>query len=248
MTFNKNITFTHEINQGKNVSFGTNVMCLGENITIGDNCKIESGCIIGSEVTIGRGAWAKPGSVILRSMPANAIIEGNPATVVGYRNTNLIGAQPAQLFDISYYKNLERPDVINLGVGSSTLHLLSSYQDVRGSLVVGEVQKDIPFIPQRYFVIHDVPSQELRGEHAHKRCHQFIVCIHGSCKILLDNGDQRCEVNLNSPQAGVYMPQMIWGSQYNYSKDAILLVFASEPYDEDDYIRTYDEYLQILSK
>lgn len=114
------------------------------------------------------------------------------------------------------------------------------WQDgVRQPRTVGEV----PFSPARYFAVFGVPSIELRGEHAHKRCQQFLVCMHGSCRVLLDDGNQRCEVTLDRPDMGVFMPEMIWGTQYRYSPDAALLVFASRKYEAEDYLRTYDEFL-----
>jgi hypothetical protein len=115
--------------------------------------------------------------------------------------------------------------------------------DVRGALTVGEVPTEVPFSPARYFTVFDVPSIELRGEHAHKKCQQFLLCLHGSCRVLLDDGKTRCEVTLDRPDMGVFMPEMLWGTQYRYSHDAVLLVFASRIYEADDYLRTYDEFL-----
>jgi hypothetical protein len=107
---------------------------------------------------------------------------------------------------------------------------------------------EVPFSPARYFAVFDVPSQELRGEHAHKRCQQFLICLHGSCRVLLDDGEQRCEVTLDRPDVGVFMPEMIWGTQYRYSPDAVLLVFASRTYEAKDYLRTYEEFQIELEK
>ena len=138
-----------------------------------------------------------------------------------------------------------RPSVIDLGVDSSSLYLMRKIKDSRGSLCVGEGPTEVPFCPQRYFIVYDVPSRELRGEHAHKECEQFLICLHGSCRILLDNGIDRCEVILDRPDMGVYMPAMIWGTQYRYSEDAVLLVFASKAYNPDDYIRSYNEFTML---
>ena len=103
-------------------------------------------------------------------------------------------------------------------------------------------------IPFRYFVISQVPSKELRGEHAHRTCHQFLVCLCGSCRVLLDDGSSRFQVTLDRPELGLYMPAMIWGTQYSYSPDAVLLVFASHHYDPTDYIHSYDEFLSLVQK
>jgi UDP-2-acetamido-3-amino-2,3-dideoxy-glucuronate N-acetyltransferase len=135
-----------------------------------------------------------------------------------------------------------KSSVTDTGVGGASFHQLRYVEDKRGDLSVGEFERDIPFLPKRYFLILDVPSPEVRGEHAHKRCHQFLICIRGSCCVLLDDGQQRCEVTLDRPDVAVYVPPMIWGTQHSYSDDAALLVFASEYYDPDDYIREYEEF------
>lgn len=117
--------------------------------------------------------------------------------------------------------------------------------DTRGNLSVGEFGRSIPFEVKRYFIVFDVPSQELRGEHAHRECHQFLVCVKGSCSVITDDGVTRNEFVLDKPNIGAYLPPMTWGVQYNYSADAVLLVFASHFYDNADYIRDYDEFLQL---
>ncbi len=116
-------------------------------------------------------------------------------------------------------------------------------EDPRGGLTVGEFGKEIPFLPKRYFLVFNVPSREIRGEHAHKKCHQFLICMKGSVEVLVDDGITKETYLLNKPHQGVYIPPMVWGVQHNYSQDAVLLVFASEYYDGDDYIRNYDEFL-----
>jgi UDP-2-acetamido-3-amino-2,3-dideoxy-glucuronate N-acetyltransferase len=117
--------------------------------------------------------------------------------------------------------------------------------DPRGCLSVGEFGRNVPFEVKRYFIIFDVPSQELRGEHAHRECHQFLVCVKGSCSVITDDGVTRNEFVLDKPNVGAYLPPMTWGVQFNYSADAVLLVFASHYYDDADYIRNYDEFLQL---
>ncbi len=129
-----------------------------------------------------------------------------------------------------------------LGVGGAFVQLMQRVNDPRGSLSVGEFERDLPFRPKRYFVVFDVPSQELRGEHAHRACHQFLICLHGSCRAIVDDGAVRQEVLLDRPDVGLYMPPMIWGTQHSYTRDAVLLVLASHEYDAADYIRTYDEF------
>lgn len=121
-------------------------------------------------------------------------------------------------------------------------------QDPRGNLTVGEFGRQIPFDPKRYFVIYQVPLVDIRGEHAHKSCHQFLICIRGSVMAVADNGDQRKEFRLDRPNKGLYMPPMTWGTQHTYSPDAVLLVYASHYYDAQDYIRNYDEFVALTKR
>jgi UDP-2-acetamido-3-amino-2,3-dideoxy-glucuronate N-acetyltransferase len=117
--------------------------------------------------------------------------------------------------------------------------------DSRGNLTVGEFDRHIPFLPKRYFMVYQVPLVESRGEHAHRECHQFLICARGRMTVAGDDGIQRQEYVLDRPDVGFYMPPMTWGTQYNYSPDAVLLVFASHYYDAADYIRDYDEFVAL---
>lgn len=226
------------------VTIGQRVILAGDNIVIRANARLDPACVIGEGVTVGQGAWVRAGAVVLRSIPPNAIVEGNPAQVVGYVDQAVNAQRPdPRLVNVQTFGHIDRPARIPLEVGGSALYLMRRIVDTRGSLTVGEVPTEVPFSPARYFAVFDVPSVELRGEHAHKRCQQFLVCLHGSCRVLLDDGSRRCEVTLDRPDMGVFMPEMIWGTQYRYSQDAVLLVFASRPYEADDYLRTYDEFL-----
>ncbi|MGB7373475.1 WxcM-like domain-containing protein [Pontixanthobacter sp.] len=219
----------------------------GDGIVLRDNVRLDAACVIGEGVTIGQGAWVKAGAVVLRSVPANAIVEGNPAEVVGYLHGRRLNERPCPtLIDIHSYDHVERPARIPLDISDSALYLMRRIDDARGALTVGEVPTELPFTPKRYFAVFDVPTVELRGEHAHKYCQQFLICLHGSCKVLLDDGQKRSEVILDRPDMGVFMPEMTWGTQYRYTSDAVLLVFASRPYEENDYLRTYDEFLAEL--
>lgn len=113
--------------------------------------------------------------------------------------------------------------------------------------MVGELNKQLPFRVERFFFVSQVPEGEPRGIHAHKRCHQFLVCVAGSVKAMVDNGEQRTVVALDTPSLGLHMPPLTWGAQYDYSEDAVLLVLASDVYDPDDYIHEYEEFLGIVS-
>ena len=199
---------------------------------------IGANATIGPNVTIAARAEVRPGAVVTRSVPANAIVEGNPANIVGYvdavhRTDALrIGASDGSAAAIE-----------STAVKGVTLHSFSVIPDLRGNLTVGEFGQQIPFAPQRYFVVYGVPSREVRGEHAHRVCHQFLICLRGSCAVVADDGENRVEVLLDVPSRGLYLPPMTWGIQYQYSADAMLLVFASHHYDAHDYIREYEQFL-----
>jgi hypothetical protein len=91
--------------------------------------------------------------------------------------------------------------------------------------------------------VFDVPSKEVRGEHAHRVCGQLLVCLAGSVVVVCDDGTNRQEITLDDRELGVHLPPMVWGTQYRYTRDAVLLVMASHPYDSGDYIRDYDQFL-----
>ena len=98
---------------------------------------------------------------------------------------------------------------------------------------------------QRFFSVFDVPSARVRGEHAHRVCHQVLVCLRGSVSVVVDDGAERDEVRLDDPAVALHIPPLVWASQYRFSRDAILGVFASHPYDAGDYIRDYEDYLVL---
>src|SRR5437763_16016358 len=111
----------------------------------------------------------------------------------------------------------------------------------------GEFGPKPPFVPKRYFMTFDVPSFDVRGEHAHRTCHQFLLCVRGSCAVVVDDGLNRQEFLLDRPTFGVHVPPMVWATEYKHSQHSRLLVFASEHYDPADYIRDYQIYLKEAS-
>lgn len=118
--------------------------------------------------------------------------------------------------------------------------------DDRGQLVAVEEFKDIPFEIKRVYYMYETQKDVRRGFHAHKSLEQILVCIHGSCKILLDNGREKKIVLLEKPYEGLYISNDMWREMYDFSSDAVLLVFASDFYKEDDYIRDYEEFLKFI--
>lgn len=119
--------------------------------------------------------------------------------------------------------------------------------DARGQLVALEEKKEIPFDIKRVYYIYDTLAGVHRGFHAHKSLKQLLICIHGSCKVLLDNGQEKEIVVLDKPYEGIFIQNYIWREMYDFSSDAVLLVLASEIYDESDYIRDYDRFLQFVN-
>ncbi|QQP98611.1 WxcM-like domain-containing protein [Lysobacter enzymogenes] len=203
---------------------------------------IGGGAVILPGVVIGRYAMVGAGAVVTKSVPPYAIVYGSPARIAGYvENAATPGGKPVESLPDN------GPATHSVGVKGVTVHRFKSVQDMRGALTVGEFPRDIPFEPKRYFLVFDVPSEKTRGEHAHHRCEQFLICVKGSCAVVADDGESRCEVLLDSPDKGIYLPAMTWGIQYKYSSDAVLLVFASHPYEADDYIRNYSEFLELAN-
>ena len=205
-----------------------------EGASIGANATLLPGIIIGKDAMVGAGA------VVIHNVPANAIVVGNPAQIVGYINSASDKKTNKNTGDLEKYENI----VVD-GVKSYDLPFVA---DLRGNLSVGEFGKNLPFTPKRYFLVFDVPSNKVRGEHAHKECHQFLLCVHGTCSVVVDDGKRRQEIVLDRPNKGIHIPPMVWGIQYKYSRDAVLLVFASEYYEPEDYIRDYDQFLILVNE
>lgn len=103
---------------------------------------------------------------------------------------------------------------------------------------------EIPFKVKRVFYLYDIPGGESRGAHAHKECHQFLIAASGSFEILLDDGKAKRLTQLNRPYMGMHIPPGIWASELNFSSGSICLVLVSHCYNENDYIRSYDDYLK----
>ena len=182
-------------------------------------------------ITIGKDALVGAGSVVTSDVPHGTVVAGNPARVLRYT----MDRNPPY----------PSPGVIGESVIEGVRWIeLTGIHDVRGQLTVVEWSKHLPFEPKRVFFVHRVPSTKVRGAHAHKACQQILLCLTGSVHVVLDNGNQREELILDSANRALLIPAGIWATQYRYSLNAVLVVFASHEYDEADYIRDFDEYLQ----
>jgi UDP-2-acetamido-3-amino-2,3-dideoxy-glucuronate N-acetyltransferase len=206
--------------------------------SLGANCTILPG------ITIGMKAMVGAGSVLTHDVPPYAIVVGNPARIVGYVDA---GREDWHRVSRAESPGLGDQQPRSLRVAGASLCRLTRADDLRGSLVSGEVSSHIPFAPRRFFSVMQVPSKDVRGAHAHRLCEQFMVCQTGSVTVVVDDGQLREEVTLDDPDIGLYLPPMVWGTQYRYTADALLLVLASRPYEPEDYIRDYDEFLALVS-
>ncbi len=205
------------------------LVCRGARV--GANATILPGMTIGQNAVIGAGA------VVTRSVPPHAVVVGNPARIRGYAGSRPPGASEAAPEPVA------AEGTFPSRVRGVALHRLPLRRDMRGSLTVAEFPGELPFLPKRWFAVFDVPGSEIRGEHAHRSCHLFLVCVRGACSVVVDDAASREEFRLDHPTLGLHLPPMVWGTQYKHTSDAVLLVFASEPYDPDDYIRDYQTFL-----
>ena len=231
-----NVTFTNDLRpRSKHYPerFAGTVVKRGA--SIGANATILPGVTIGERAMVGAGA------VVTRSVPDYATVVGNPATIIGYTNTS------ARAPNATSGEAQEQDSVTSIMPGVELLSLRVA-ADMRGKLTVAQEGEGLPFVPHRIFMVHDVPSRETRGEHAHRECHQLLICVHGQCTAVADDGRRRQEFLLDASSKALYMPPRIWGTQYRYSADAMLLVLASHSYDPADYIRDYREFQMMISE
>jgi len=203
--------------------------------SIGANATILPGITIEEQVMVGAGA------VVTRNVPRNAVVAGNPARIISYAGAGRPAAPSIAAAPVE-------PGPEETGVEGVILRRLPVAPDLRGTLSFGEVSHHIPFEIQRYFLVFDVSSEQVRGEHAHRTLHQFLICVHGRCCVVADDGVRSQEFILDSPNLGLYIPPMTWAVQYKYSRDGVLLAFTSDLYDPADYIRDYAEFLALKQK
>lgn len=209
--------------------------------------RIERGASVGGGasvlpgVRIGARAMIGAGSVVTQDVPPKAIVFGNPARIVGYVDAT------RQAEDVREARRRESAGTVaQTSVPGVTLHHMQLAVDLRGTLAAAEFPTHLPFAPRRVFLVFDVPGRDVRGEHAHRSCRQFLVCARGSLSVVVDDGNRTEEIRLDRPDLGLYLPPLVWAVQYKYSADAVLLVLASDAYDPADYIRDYDEFLSAI--
>jgi len=204
--------------------------------SIGANATLLPGIIVGKNAMVGAGA------VVTHDVPPNAIVVGNPARIVNYVHTD---RNLAPMEDETTKKG---GVLVGLKVKNAWIYHLPFVIDMRGNLSVIEFEDILPFKPKRCFWIFDVPGKHVRGEHAHFNLEQFLICVKGSCSVVLDDGENRQEILLDQPNKGLYIPPLVWDIQYKHTKDCVLIVFASEKYDTCDYIREYEEFLKKVNR
>ncbi len=208
-------------------------------IVVKDGASIGANATILPGVVIGENAMVGAGTVVTRSVPSNAIVMGNPSRITGYVNSTLHPIVPAAA--VAAASRSKRSTVRGVRLLS-----LPVFEDIRGALAVGEGRNGLPFAPKRYFFVYHVLGSDVRGEHAYKKCHQLLICVQGRVKVAVDNGQSREEFVLNSPSLALYVPPMVWATQFKHSTDSVLLVLASHSYSAKDYIRDYSSYRKMV--
>jgi len=237
-----NATFTNDLRpRSKQYPDAFLETVLEDDVSIGANATILPG------VKIGRGAMVGAGAVVTRNVPPYATVVGNPAVIIGYQDT----AQPSKPAEIARRPSDLSREIgsrVELGVRGCWIERLPHFADMRGSLTPLELNKGLPFTPQRVFLVYGVASHHVRGEHAHHRCEQFLVAAHGGVSVVLDDGENRKEVRLEDPTVGLYLAPMVWGIQYKFDRDSVLMVAASHAYEGEDYIRDYATFRELVGK
>jgi UDP-3-O-[3-hydroxymyristoyl] glucosamine N-acyltransferase len=198
--------------------------------TIRRNASIGANATILPGITVGEGAMVGAGSVVTANVPSRVLVHGNPARVISFLDAEMIDAST---LDKMHGKKQLLPGV--------ELWPMQTFSDRRGSLVVSEFARDLPFVPQRFHAIFGADNGQLRGDHAHYRCIQFNMLLSGSLTFLADNGKTRRAVNLLPGDAALVAPGT-WCGFAGFNPETVIGVLSSEPYDPADYIRDYREF------
>ena len=131
---------------------------------------------------------------------------------------------------------------------NTKLQLFNIYNDKYGKLIPLESNKNIPFDIKRVYYIYEVEKNVRRGFHSHKNLHQVLICVHGTVKILVKTPKEEETIVLNDPKQGLYIGPNVWREMYDFEDETVLLVLASEHYDEGDYIRNYEDYSEYYNE
>ena len=207
---------------------------------------VRAGASIGANATllpgieIGQGAMVGAGAVVTRDVPPGVIVTGNPARIrhrVADRTTEDATASRAVTAEDG---SAPLPVLTARGARVIAIPVIA---DSRGALSYAQLGDQLPFEVLRYFLLFNVPEGAIRGAHAHRDLQQFVVCVHGSCRVIVDDGEHRDELRLSSPELGVYVPPLLWTTVVPESRDTAVIVLASAEYDSADYLRDYDEFL-----
>lgn len=131
---------------------------------------------------------------------------------------------------------------------TDNMDLLKTYKDSRGCLTIAEVGREVPFEVQRIYWIYQVPEDQSRGMHANRISYQYLIAVHGTVEICLENAQGRKHFLLDSPDKGLLVPPLTWNELLRFSDDAVLLVMASHPYEPETYINSYEEFQELVHK
>jgi hypothetical protein len=215
---------------------------VGRDCSVGDDVFIDDNVVLGNGVTVETGARIGARAVIAThstvggDVAAGTVVVGNPARIVGYRGP----AEPVSAARIASGPLAGARD--SLHARGCKVVPFPTVIDPRGQLTVADLAADLPFAARRIFFVHDVPPGHVRGGHSHRACLQLLLAIQGSVSALIDDGSVRDEIILDHPGTGLLLPAGIWSTQYGFSENAVLVVFASRPYDPADYVRDYDQF------
>ncbi|MBX7116570.1 MAG: WxcM-like domain-containing protein [Myxococcaceae bacterium] len=196
--------------------------------SIGANATILPG------LTIGPGAMVGAGAVVTKDVPPYAIVTGNPARIVATAGPK----GPLEVLPATFTGELP---------GGSRFVKVPVVESARGLLSFLELKSGLPFLPHRYFTLSRLPDGGMRGNHSHRTCHQFFSCLEGTVRIALDDHRTRADVLLDGAKQGLHVPPGVWVTLFGAQPSTVVLVLASDAYDEADYIRTYEDFVASRS-